>query len=232
MAFTSYEFLFFFSSLFGDSRIQVVDLLSFTYFHFIINVIPEFSDTTIVPIIIFHVKDHSVRFFYCRCSNDNKKRATGFELTQSGIVPILVKKERRSELEWMRRERETRRLHRNNWIISGEQLYTSTHAHMCARTHTRAQTFYQENEKKTERRKKTSVINYWLTVTFYQITMRCGLTWFRNYFFTSQALFNEKSSNNNDTIHLWFTFIQTIYSYFFLHFKHDNHFMNWFSDWI
>lgn len=70
-----------------------MDLLSFTYFHFIINAIPEFSDTTIVPIIIFHVKDHSVRF------EMTTKKETGFELTQSGIVPILVKKKRKKSEE-------------------------------------------------------------------------------------------------------------------------------------
>lgn len=139
------------------------------------------------------------------------KKETGFELTQSGFVPILFKKNC-SELKWMWRGKN--RLHRNNWIISGE-LHKYTYERTHTLTHTQAQTLYQKNEKKTEQRKKTSVINYWLTVTFYQITLRCGLTWFWNYFSTSRALFcREKKTHDSFMIHFHSNYL---FIYFFLH---------------
>lgn len=64
MAYTCISFFLSFRRLQDPSR-------GSSSFRFTINILfPKFSDTTIVPIIIFHVKDHSISF----SSNDIKKR--------------------------------------------------------------------------------------------------------------------------------------------------------------
>lgn len=167
------------------------------------------------------------RCVYFLRSNDNKKRETGFELTQSGIVPILVKKERRkrerSEVKWTKLNAK-----RKKTQIAQKQLnyirwttvykYTNTHTHV----HTRSNILSKEREE--NRAEKENFCDKLLTnchILSDNDAMRLNMISKLFLYFTStfQRKKNNSNNNSNNTIHLWFTFIQTIYSYFFSSFK-------------